>query len=95
MTNLAEYRAGTDPQDAQSRLNFSDMRMEAGLDRTSLSFMAASNKTYTVEHRSVVHTGAWTRLVDVVAASTNRLIKVTGNDTAQNEKYYRVGTPRR
>jgi len=56
-SNLQEYVAGTNPLDAQSRLKIDSIAVTSGI---TLSFLAASNRTYTVQFtglRRVAKTG--------------------------------------
>ncbi len=88
MTNLQEYRSGTDPTNSASvfRLDISPALPRA------LSFGAASNHTYTVEFADDV-AGPWTRLADFVARATNRVEAVV-DPAATTNRYYRAITPR-
>ena len=90
---LATPPLGTNPTNAASALRIESVKRDG--TATRLTFAAASNKTYTVEQRSVVHTGEWTRVLNVVAAGTDRQIEVVRtNDMVNNpNEFYRVRTP--
>ena len=90
LTNLDEYRAGTDPTNAASVLRIT--RINAG-NLVTIEFEAVSNKTYTVQHTDRVGSGSWSKLVDVVARATNRTETATGSGAGTN-RYYRLVTPR-
>ena len=93
LTNLEEYRVGTDPTDPASRL----MIAYAGLeDRVAvLRFTAVAGLTYTVQVAEVLNPGAWVRLVDVAAPPTTRTVEVRDDDFAgASQRFYRVVTPR-
>jgi subtilisin family serine protease len=96
LTNLQEYRAGTDPTNALSYLRVDTIALAGESNLVSLSFLAASNKTYTIQHRNVVDSEAWNRLADVLAAPTNRVIEIldTNGPPANPQRYYRLVTPR-
>jgi hypothetical protein len=96
LTNLQEYRAGTNPQDAQSYLRVESIALAGESNRVSLRFVAAANKNYTVESCPAVDAGAWTRLADVVATSSNRVVEVidTAASNTNAQRYYRLATPR-
>jgi subtilisin family serine protease len=96
LTNLQEYRAGTNPQDAQSYLRVETIALTGESNRVSLRFVAAANKNYTVESRPAVGVGAWTRLADVLATSSNRVVEVidTAASSTNAQHYYRLATPR-
>ncbi|MBI1840298.1 MAG: VCBS repeat-containing protein [Verrucomicrobia bacterium] len=94
VTNHDEYIAGTDPRDAQSRL-----RLESGArnaaNASSIGFEASANRTYTVETRSSLTTGSWTRMTDVTAMSSNRWVEIIRPTETATQGFYRVLTPRR
>lgn len=63
-SNLAEYRAGTDPRNASSRLGFNSVTT-VGLNQVELTFNAQAGKAYRIEYRASLSTGAWINLLDV------------------------------
>jgi hypothetical protein len=90
ISSADEYLAGTDPSDASSFLKV----QLTGLPGTAtISFGAQSNKTYTVEYRDALNTGAWTKLADVLARANNR-VETIADPTANTNRFYRVVTPR-
>jgi hypothetical protein len=88
MINLAEFRAGTNPRDAASRLS---LEIGGGTSQVQLRFNAQSNKSYSVEHQPSLGTN-WIPLTNYNAASTNRTIELT-NNIAEPTRFYRVVTP--
>lgn len=93
--NRQEYLAGTDPLDAASFLRIESLELNPDLTSVRLSFLARSNRTYAIERRGLSGTQTWSRLWDVVAASTNRLLEVT-NTIGPNkvgQEMYRIATP--
>jgi hypothetical protein len=92
VSNRDEYLAGTNPTNGQSFPWIETIRRTNAA--TVLGFRAASNKTYTVEAHGSAEAGAWSRLADVPAATTNRMVSVTdaGSEAA---RHYRLVTPRR
>jgi len=95
LTNGQEYTAGTDPTNALSYLKVEGLRLDAGGEAARLEFLAVSNKTYTVQYRDAVDTGEWSRLADVVAVATNRVVEVTdGLGPTDGTRFYRLVTPR-
>ncbi len=90
MTNVREYLAGTDPQDAASRLALAIAPPSGGT--LELRLNAVSNKSYTVQYRSDLATGAWLRLQDILAAPTNRNILLATN-VADPKRFFRIRTP--
>jgi len=90
MSNLAEYIAGTDPQDATSYLRIDGT---AGNSAAVLKFLAITNRSYTIESRTLVNTGAWNTVTNFPAAfDSNRLISITHQPQRTNRQTYRLGT---
>lgn len=93
MTNAQEYQAGTDPNDPGSFLNVEWLLPSAGEPAVVLQFHAASNQTYTVQAQPTLGR-AWTKVADVVALPTNRLVSITNAFAGFEARYYRLVTPR-
>jgi hypothetical protein len=95
LTNGQEYTAGTDPTNALSYLKMDSITPAEGGSAATLGFWAVSNKTYTVQYRDSLDSGDWSRLVDVVAVSSNRVLEISdpGAPTAAR-RFYRLVTPR-
>ena len=93
LSNREEYLVGTDPRDPQSYL-----RIDASANGTAggvvLSFLAVSNKTYTILCRDVLPAAPWASLTNLPAALTNRMVLVTNAPVEAPERYYRLVTPR-
>lgn len=97
MTNWQEYIAGTDPLDAASSLRIEILRADAeSTPLVKLSFMALSNQTYAVEHRSSAANQSWGRLAEIVASASNRMVQITNAIELidPSQQLYRVVTPR-
>jgi len=95
LTNAKEYLAGTHPTNALSYLKVEGIRLDAGGEAARLEFLAASNKTYTVQYREAVDSGEWCRLADVVAVATNRVVEITDAAAGtRSQRVYRLATPR-
>jgi hypothetical protein len=94
-TNLQEYIAGTDPQDAQSFLKFSQAATSMdGL--MTFTFTAVAGKTYALQYCDSVASGVWLTLTNIPAQSVTQIISV--NDAAPGEahqRFYRIVTPQR
>jgi hypothetical protein len=97
-TNWQEFIAGTDPTNPTDWLRLQSS-LAAGADgspEVHLEFTAVSNKTYTVLWSDAAFGGAWSNLVHLAAAPTNRLVVVTNAVPAPaSGRFYRLTTPRR
>jgi hypothetical protein len=95
LTNEQEYTAGTDPTNALSYLKVDSITLTGGDSAAALGFLAFSNKTYTVQYRDSLDSGEWSRLADVVAVSSNRVVEISDPGTATAaRRFYRLVTPR-
>ena len=96
LTNLEEYRAGTNPRDAQDFLRIESIESEMAVSGTTrVSFLAVSNRTYTIEYRDSLLPGAWTRHTDITSVTTNRMVQLIDSPPAAvTKRYYRLATPR-
>jgi hypothetical protein len=88
MSNAAEYFAGTGFNDANNYLKLA-------IDRTSgavLSFLAVSNRTYTLQYTDSLQPVNWQKLVDVLGRATNR-VENLADPTPGARRIYRLVTP--
>lgn len=90
LTNWEEYTAGTDPTNALSYLKVEDIIPSAG---ATLSFLAVSNRTYSVLYKDGVNTANYTKLADVIGRTTNWTATVVDPAPSPN-RYYRLATPK-
>lgn len=95
LSDRDEFYAGTNPTNALSRLAI--LSAEQSAESVTLTFVASSNRTYTVEKQSGDWSEGWRRVADVVATSTDRLVRVTDTNATLDvgSIFYRVVTPRR
>lgn len=93
LSNTQEYIAGTDPQDA---LNYLRLEADSPANKGAvLTFIAVSNRTYSVVYRTNVTNGAWGRLVDVAPArTTNQNIRITNSLNPEPFHIYRLVVPK-
>ena len=87
--NLAEFIAGTDPRDARSYLRIDSI--SAGAD-IALTFLALSDKSYTIQYRPSLTGGSWADLVRIEAQPANRIAVVHDTNGAAT-RFYRLVTP--
>lgn len=90
--NLQEFTAGTNPQSAASRLKIDSVLPVAG--GVQISFLAVSNKTYSILYHGPLWTGGWSKLADVPAQFTTQSVTVTdGGASGASPRFYRLVTP--
>jgi hypothetical protein len=66
LTNLDEYRAGTDPHNASSNLS---IHIVAAVDDYQVRFFAQAGRSYTIQYTDAVGSIIWFKLADVPAQS--------------------------
>jgi hypothetical protein len=92
LTNLQEYLAGTDPQDASSYLKIESISAVSAVTR--IRFNAVAGKTYTILYRDDVATGTWQKLADVPDQGATGEIEITDSGAgAVAARFYRLVTP--
>ena len=91
LSNLAEFIAGTNPTNAASvlKLEVDEMRETAN----GLSFLAVSNKTYSVEFSDVLKNTRWDVLQNVTNSTFNRSVSVMDTNATGASRFYRIVTP--
>ncbi|HET7624351.1 MAG TPA: lamin tail domain-containing protein, partial [Verrucomicrobiae bacterium] len=90
-SNLQEYLAGTNPNDAASFLRIQQVVVVP--DNVTFQFLAASNHTYSALYKSSLTDTAWQKLIDVSAAPTDRIVTITNSFTGFDARFYRLVTP--
>jgi hypothetical protein len=89
MTNLQEYLAGTDPQDAASRFTNAITR-DGGVP--SVRFTARAGRGYTVQYSNTL--GSWSKLADVAPQAVTAEVAVADpSAVGQMKRFYRILTP--
>jgi hypothetical protein len=96
LTNLDEYRAGTNPTDALSLLKIDMVQLVGpGLDRLVLRFSTVANKTYSIQHATSLGVGSWTNLVNLEAEASDRVVAITNPiPTGSSLGHFRLVIPR-
>jgi hypothetical protein len=89
-SNAAEYLAGTDHLDANSKLRLD----VTAIDPVTLAFLAASNRTYTIQFTDRLNPAHWSKLADFVARSNAHPATAIDVATGTN-RFYRAVTPAR
>jgi hypothetical protein len=91
MTNWQEYQAGTDPQDRSSYLKVTGLSISPGF--CTVTFLAVSNRTYSVLYKDSLSPGLWSKLGDASARATNRVESVRDDSPNGAQRFYRLATP--
>ncbi len=92
VSDLDEYRSGTDPSNPASRLRISS-EIHNG-STFVLQFNAIAGKSYSVFYRTNVASGAWTKLQDVAPQGVDGTVTVTDSGVIGiASRFYRVVTP--
>ncbi|HMJ65421.1 MAG TPA: lamin tail domain-containing protein, partial [Candidatus Binatia bacterium] len=89
MKNFQEYTAGTDPNDPASYLKVDTITLGTG---ANVTFIARSNKTYSVQYRDNLAGAGWQRLTNLNATATNRTETVVDLSGTTN-RFYRLVVP--
>ncbi len=89
-TNLEEYLAGTHPLVAASVLRIISIE-SLGNNNVRLTFLAISNRTYTIEYKDGLVNPSWLQLTNIGVAPTNRLEKI--DTTVTTNRFFRLRTP--
>jgi hypothetical protein len=91
MTNWEEFLAGTNPQNAASALRFQQISTQGG--NVLLQFLATSNRTYSLLYKPSLNDGQWSKLTDLPAHPTNRVVILTNAVPGDASRFYRLVTP--
>lgn len=90
MTNVEEFRSGTNPTDVSSVLRIVLNATNSAL----LHFVVETNRGYTVQYRTNLSAGAWNALSNFNAQSQVSTARVNApNPPPESERFYRVVTP--
>jgi hypothetical protein len=91
LTNWEEYLAGTHPNDPASALRFQQIIAQGG--DIILQFLATSNRTYSLLYKPAWEENSWSKLVDMPAHPTNRVVTLTNAVPGDASRFYRLVTP--
>jgi hypothetical protein len=89
LTNLEEFRSGTNPQDPDSYLKVDRITLNGEI---LIEFNAPSNMTYTVQYKQAIEDLVWAKLLDVPASPESRAVQVT-DSLGNTNRIYRLVTP--
>ncbi len=88
LTNHQEYLIGTNPNDRTSTLAMGHFKDDCG--NLIYGMNASANVRYTIEFTSALGSGVWTRVMDVFAAPTNRVVSLPVDPRGVQGRYYRI-----
>ena len=94
--NREEFESGTIPTDPNSFLKVDSIAQDTeGSGGFLLTFMAVTNRTYTVQFKQSLSAVQWNNLTDVTATPSNRVVEVIDIPSAGvQQRYYRLVTPK-
>ena len=93
VSNADEFRSGTDPRSDTSYLRVEDFRLDGVVPASRISFLAMSNRTYSVQYKDMLDPASvWTTLESVFAQSANRTVVAIDSARVTN-RFYRLVTP--
>ncbi len=88
VTNLQEFKAGTDPKSANSVLRITSIDRSTGNPR--ISFPSVTGKTYRLDYRDDLVTGSWSPLVDGIFG-TGATVQISDpSGTGLSKRFYRI-----
>jgi hypothetical protein len=90
MSNVDEYRSGTDPTNGLSVLKI----VLTATNASVLEFVAQTNLTYSVQSRTNLSSAVWANWTNISLSNAVRTIRVdSATAPAGNERFFRVITP--
>ncbi len=93
-SNLLEYLAGTNPLSAASVFRVETVAATGPGGAFVITFNAAAGRTYTVQYRTDLTSGAWLKVADVPAQGSAASVQVTDTDSiGQPKRFYRIASP--
>jgi hypothetical protein len=88
LTNIQEFRAGTDPTSASNRFRITTIA-RSGSDRL-ITFASVAGKTYRIEYKDDLLGASWILLQDQVSASGASTQITDSSAVALTHRFYRV-----
>ena len=87
MNNLQEFKAGTDPKNANSAFRITSIAAAAG--NTQISLQSVAGKTYRLEYRDDLVAGSWATLLDQVSGTGGTLQVIDAGAGGKSKRFYR------
>lgn len=97
ITNLAEFRAGTDPRNPSDYLKLDSIAFDLSTGpAVVLRFHAVENRSYSILRRVLAHEGCWETIANIESQPTSRSVSFTNAIPPGTEtSFYRIVTPSR
>ncbi|MEM0174288.1 MAG: hypothetical protein QXI16_07270, partial [Sulfolobaceae archaeon] len=89
MFNLAEYIAGTNPNDPVSKLKITSIIIEND-GKLKIEFLTVPGKQYSIEYTTNLQNDIWTVITNLTSTTSKTII----NDSLpinQRQKFFRIG----
>lgn len=93
VSNAAEFLAGTDPTNGDSRLHLAPAEVNVPGKSVTLSWLSAPGKTYRIEAASNLASPKWTVLAENLPGD-GRVQKWTQNNCTSTTQFYRISLQR-
>lgn len=91
VSNLDEFRSGTNPRVASDHLRVISAVVTNG--QAIIQFIAVAGKTYTLLGRDSLEAGEWTRLANVPAQAATGPVQLLDPAVPGEHRFYRLITP--
>ena len=88
LTNLDEYRAGTDPRDSASTLRVTAITVDGS--GAHVTFTSVAGKTYRLEYKDAITDPTWLLAVNNIAGQSGTTTVLDSGAIGQSRKFYRV-----
>ncbi len=89
VSDLAEYKTGTNPTDAASRLSAAATVLRGG-DQTTITWEAVPGRSYHLEHKNDLSEATWGVVPAGVTVDGSTAICVDGTVAFSGQRFYRV-----
>ena len=94
VSNYLEYLAGTNPQSTASAFRVETVAATGPGGAFVVTFTAQAGRTYTVQYRTSLASGAWIKLADVAAQVSAGTVSVPDPaSVGETNRFYRIVTP--
>lgn len=92
MSNLAEYIAGTNPNDSTSKLKIASIVLDSN-KIVRIEFESVAGKQYLIEYKTNLNSGLWNIVTNLTANSTNKISIIDNTVDNIRQRFYRIVIP--